>query len=89
MAGGSKLLKYKELYPNNFIDCGIAEEHALVLIMHERGGVYKFQRLSQWQYLIQGKNISATSSQQAQRRTNSLASGGDQMSADFIYQFHR
>ena len=31
MAGGSKLLKYKELYPNNFIDCGIAEEHALVL----------------------------------------------------------
>ena len=31
MAGGSKLLKYKELYPNNFIDVGIAEEHALVL----------------------------------------------------------
>lgn len=31
MAGGSKLLKYKELYPNNFIDTGIAEEHALVL----------------------------------------------------------
>ncbi len=31
MAGGSKLLKYKELYPNNFIDAGIAEEHALVL----------------------------------------------------------
>jgi len=31
MAGGSKLLKYKELYPDNFIDTGIAEEHALVL----------------------------------------------------------
>lgn len=31
MAGGSKLLKYKELYPNNFIDVGIAEEHALIL----------------------------------------------------------
>ena len=31
MAGGSKLLKYKEMYPNNFIDAGIAEEHALVL----------------------------------------------------------
>ena len=31
MAGGSKLLKYKELYPNNFIDVGIAEEHALLL----------------------------------------------------------
>ena len=31
MAGGSKLLKYKEMYPNNFIDVGIAEEHALVL----------------------------------------------------------
>ena len=31
MASGSKLLKYKELYPNNFIDVGIAEEHALVL----------------------------------------------------------
>lgn len=31
MAGGSKLLKYKELYPNNFMDVGIAEEHALVL----------------------------------------------------------
>jgi len=28
MAGGSKLLKYKELYPDNFIDAGIAEEHA-------------------------------------------------------------
>lgn len=31
MAGGSKLLKYKELYPENFVDAGIAEEHALVL----------------------------------------------------------
>ena len=31
MAGGSKLLKYKEMYPNNFIDVGIAEEHALVM----------------------------------------------------------
>lgn len=31
MAGGSKLLKYKELYPDNFIDAGIAEEHALIL----------------------------------------------------------
>ena len=31
MAGGSKLLKYKELFPNNFFDVGIAEEHALVL----------------------------------------------------------
>ena len=31
MAGGSKLIKYKELYPDNFIDAGIAEEHALVL----------------------------------------------------------
>ena len=31
MASGSKLLKYKELYPNNFIDAGIAEEHALLL----------------------------------------------------------
>ena len=31
MAGGSKLLKYKDLYPDNFIDAGIAEEHALVL----------------------------------------------------------
>ena len=39
MAGGSKLLKYKELYPNNFIDTGIAEEHALVLAngMSEEG----------------------------------------------------
>ena len=41
MAGGSKLLKYKELYPNNFIDTGIAEEHALVLAngMSEAGMV--------------------------------------------------
>ena len=31
MAGGSKLLKYKKLFPNNFLDVGIAEEHALVL----------------------------------------------------------
>ena len=31
MAGGSKLLKYKELFPDNFLDVGIAEEHALVL----------------------------------------------------------
>ena len=31
MTTGSKLLKYKELYPKNFIDVGIAEEHALVL----------------------------------------------------------
>ena len=31
MAGGSKLLKYKELFPKNFIDAGIAEEHALIL----------------------------------------------------------
>lgn len=31
MSGGSKLLKYKELYPDNFIDAGIAEEHALIL----------------------------------------------------------
>ena len=31
MAGGSKLLKYKEKYKNNFIDVGIAEEHALVM----------------------------------------------------------
>ena len=30
MASGSKLLKYKELYPDNFIDVGIAEEHALL-----------------------------------------------------------
>ena len=31
MAGGSKLLKYKEVYPDNFLDVGIAEEHALLL----------------------------------------------------------
>ena len=31
MAGGSKLLRYKELFPDNFIDAGIAEEHALIL----------------------------------------------------------
>ena len=31
MARGSKLLKLKEKYPKNFIDVGIAEEHALVL----------------------------------------------------------
>ena len=31
MAGGSKLLKYKEMFPKNFIDVGIAEEHALIL----------------------------------------------------------
>ena len=31
MAGGSKLLKYKELFPKNFIDVGIAEEHALIM----------------------------------------------------------
>ena len=31
MASGSKLNKFKELYPNRFIDVGIAEEHALVL----------------------------------------------------------
>lgn len=31
MAGGSKLLKFKDKYPNNFIDAGIAEEHALLL----------------------------------------------------------
>jgi len=31
MANGSKLGKYQELYPDNFIDAGIAEEHALVL----------------------------------------------------------
>lgn len=30
MAGGSKLLKLKEKYPDNFYDVGIAEEHALV-----------------------------------------------------------
>lgn len=31
MAGGSKLIKYKEMFPDHFIDVGIAEEHALVL----------------------------------------------------------
>lgn len=31
MIGGSKLQKYKEKFPKNFIDVGIAEEHALVL----------------------------------------------------------
>lgn len=31
MAGGSKLLKYRVIYPDNFIDVGMAEEHALVL----------------------------------------------------------
>ena len=31
MASGSKLLKYKEKFPKNFIDVGIAEEHALIL----------------------------------------------------------
>ncbi len=31
MASGSKLNKFKELYPKQFIDVGIAEEHALVL----------------------------------------------------------
>jgi len=31
MAGGSKLLNLKKKYPKNFIDAGIAEEHALVL----------------------------------------------------------
>lgn len=31
MAGGSKLLKYKERFKNNFIDAGIAEEHALIM----------------------------------------------------------
>ena len=31
MASGSKLLKYKNKYPDNFIDVGIAEEHALLL----------------------------------------------------------
>lgn len=30
MKSGSKLVKYSEMYPNNFIDVGIAEEHALV-----------------------------------------------------------
>ena len=31
MASGSKLNKFKEMYPDRFIDVGIAEEHALVL----------------------------------------------------------
>lgn len=31
MAGGSKLIPFKKKYPKRFIDCGIAEEHALVL----------------------------------------------------------
>jgi len=31
METGSKLTKLKNMYPNNFIDVGIAEEHALVL----------------------------------------------------------
>ena len=31
MSSGSKLIKYAEKYPKNFIDVGIAEEHALVL----------------------------------------------------------
>lgn len=31
MANGAKLNKFKEKYPNRFIDVGIAEEHALVL----------------------------------------------------------
>ena len=31
MAGGSKLIKYSKEFKNNFIDVGIAEEHALVL----------------------------------------------------------
>ena len=31
MTSGSKLEKYKETYPDNFIDVGIAEEHALLL----------------------------------------------------------
>ena len=31
MAGGSKLQKYSSMYPDNFLDVGIAEEHALVL----------------------------------------------------------
>ena len=31
MAGGSKLIKYSNEFKNNFIDVGIAEEHALVL----------------------------------------------------------
>lgn len=31
MANGSKLIKFSKMYPKNFIDVGIAEEHALVL----------------------------------------------------------
>ena len=31
MEVGSKLTKFKELFPNNFIDAGMAEEHALLL----------------------------------------------------------
>jgi len=31
MTGGSKLGKFKQMFPNNFIDVGIAEEHSLVL----------------------------------------------------------
>lgn len=31
MTGGSKLLKYRIIYPDNFYDVGMAEEHALVL----------------------------------------------------------
>jgi len=31
MTGGSKLQKYSSMYPDNFLDVGIAEEHALVL----------------------------------------------------------
>lgn len=31
METGSKLTKFKQMFPNNFIDTGIAEEHALLL----------------------------------------------------------
>ena len=31
MENGSKLTKFKQMFPNNFIDVGIAEEHALIL----------------------------------------------------------
>lgn len=31
MTGGSKLLKYANMFPNNFIDVGICEEHAMTL----------------------------------------------------------
>jgi len=31
MESGSKLTKFKQMFPNNFIDVGIAEEHALLL----------------------------------------------------------